>query len=86
MFFLVGKESQLGEGPAAALEANEEKLENWRILTNLWVAINPQSGLVSVAENAATPNWLASFASATAAQGIDEARTFAKQARNMGGR
>ena len=43
-------------------ETNEETFENWRILTNLWVAINPQTGAVSVSENADTPN-LGAFAS-----------------------
>ena len=82
LFFLIGRQEQTGIGPAPNADADEEDMANWQILTNLWLTINPQSGTTSVSENAATPYWYVN----TTLDGIDEAREFAKQSRNMRGR
>jgi len=101
LLFLVGRASQLNPEPepggsdnlnyAVDPDAPDEQKANWQLLTNLWVTISPQTGMVSVNENAATPTWNGRPLSdrqncLSQLLGIDEARKFAKQARSMGGR
>ena len=86
--------------PATVPDADEETMANWQIMTNLWLTMNPQNGTTSVSENAVTDDWYTNCENDSnyatdndyavrqqrVGDAIDEARTFAKQARNMGGR
>ena len=49
IYFLVGKWERLPMEPGGAA-LSEDGLANWEDSTNLWVALNSQSGLVTVAE------------------------------------
>jgi len=108
--FLIGQESQLDPEPESGVtgsdrlnyavmpEATDEQKANWQLLTNLWITILPQSGLITVNENAATPVWHAlpqanrenclsqvGFAGGYIGA-VNEAQQFAKQPSSMGGR
>jgi len=61
VFLLVGKRENVG---AAG---------NWKDFTNLWVALNPRTGLVTTAEVASDVS-------------LADSRAFAKEAQSMGGR
>jgi Tfp pilus assembly protein FimT len=54
IFLLVGKRERVGATPIANDPAT---WSNWQDLTNLWVVINPQTGLVTSGEMAAVPAW-----------------------------
>jgi hypothetical protein len=73
--FLVGKREKLGTLTSNAAE------QNWTDLENIWVSINPQTGLVTTAEVAA-----ASPTSTTLQQELQDARKYAQAAQTMGGR
>jgi prepilin-type N-terminal cleavage/methylation domain-containing protein len=49
IYLLVGKWERVPAQPGGDAEA-DDGLHNWEDATNLWVAINPQTGLVTVAE------------------------------------
>jgi type II secretory pathway pseudopilin PulG len=66
IFLLIGKSERVPPGSSPSEQ-------NWADLGNLWVAINPQSGLLTTTENAVGAN-------------VNEARAFARSAQNMGGR
>ncbi len=61
IFLLIGKRENIPDVP------------NWSDFTNLWIAINPQTGLITTAEVASDSS-------------IDDSRDFARQAQSMGGR
>jgi len=78
IYLLVGKRERV---PASLAQDGKA---NWQDLTNLWVAINPQTGLVTTTENSAVPS---SLPPPPAPQDpLYYARTFARQAQSMGGR
>ena len=108
IFLLVGWREQIGRGPTAAFprpgihpkpfdpdnppDVDEEELPNWQILSNLWVGLNSQSGLVTVAENAFPED---TYKKAQAGDlndaewrlaGLIEARQYARRAQSKGGR
>ena len=70
IFLLIGKREKV---PATVGS------ENYRDLTNLWVTLNPQTGLVTTTEVAAAD-------STNSVDDLHEAREFARQAQSMGGR
>ena len=47
--FLVGKWERIPPQPGL-FSQTDDKLANWQDATNLWLALNPQTGLVTVAE------------------------------------
>ena len=57
LFFLIGRADQLGVGPSVDRNANEELQTNWQIGGSLWLALNPQTGMANVAENAFCDAW-----------------------------
>ena len=57
IFLLIGWRENIGLTPQSHHpdeldDFDEENAPNWQILSNLWIGLNPQSGLVTVAENA----------------------------------
>ena len=54
IFLLVGKRERVGATPIATDPAT---WSNWQDLINVWVVINPQTGLVTTGEVAAVPAW-----------------------------
>lgn len=72
IYLLVGKSEKI------PIEAGRE---NWRDLTNLWITLNPQTGLVATAEVAPQDP-----TDGDTTDGPDDSRDFAREARNMGGR
>jgi hypothetical protein len=58
IFLLVGKRQRMPLQPVTAssatwpLNADQATWPNWADLTNIWLVINPQTGLVSTGENA----------------------------------
>jgi len=83
VFLLVGKSARsISPGP-------EDGLANWQDLTNFWVAVGPQTGLVTVAEPYAAPGHVnaAGVSRPENPGGLLESRTFARQAQiSKGGR
>jgi len=73
IFLMIGKREQIGVGPGNPATDPEEDLANWQIFTNLWIAISPQTGLITTAEVASDTD-------------IYDSRDFARQAQSMGGR
>ncbi|MGA2031101.1 MAG: prepilin-type N-terminal cleavage/methylation domain-containing protein [Thermoguttaceae bacterium] len=69
VYLLVGKREKVGQAGATS---------NLADLTNQWIAVNPQTGIVTTAEVAASAS--------SAAPTVTEARVFAGQGQNMGGR
>jgi len=77
VFLLIGKREKVSPGTYSA--ADPATWANWQDLTNFWVAINPQTGLV-------TTDVVARATAADAATGIPQARLFARDAQGMGGK
>ena len=89
ILLLVGKRERVIGQPITSATA-EEDWPNWTDQTNLWVTINPQTGLVSTAENF--------YVDPAAIKSIDwtnrtivwqhilAAQTFARESKSMGGR
>ncbi|MBN2216871.1 MAG: prepilin-type N-terminal cleavage/methylation domain-containing protein [Pirellulales bacterium] len=89
MYLLIGRESQVGVGTPTSEDVSDEKKPNWQLPDSLWIALLPQSGLVSVAESAVPTDWYEAQTKPKKPErevGIDEARSFAKQSQSMGGR
>jgi hypothetical protein len=59
IFLLVGKRERIPFDPAQYDANNPDTYSNWQDLSNLWVVINPQTGLVTTGEMAAVTasNW-----------------------------
>jgi type II secretory pathway pseudopilin PulG len=64
IFLLVGKQERVPSGAA------EDTLANWQDLKDLWVTLNPQSGLATIAEVAKGANLLESRQIAREGQGV----------------
>ncbi len=79
IFLLVGKRERIPANPAAYVASNPTTFANWQDLTNLWIVIIPQTGLVSTVDMAAT-------AITTPQTGVPQARQLARDAQSMGGR
>ncbi len=78
IFLLLGKRERM-HPPAMYVAADPATWANWQDLGNLWVVINPQTGLVTTGEVAATPI-------TTPATGVPAARGLAVDAQSMGGK
>lgn len=54
IYLLIGWRDQVDvygfEDPVNTNDVDEEELSNWQNLSNLWLALNPQTGLITVAE------------------------------------
>jgi prepilin-type N-terminal cleavage/methylation domain-containing protein len=82
IFLLVGKRGRMSNDTATYVQnnANETAFTNYQDLGNLWIVINPQTGLV-------TSEPVAVNSSATSeANAIIAARSLAKQTQGMGGK
>ena len=79
IMFLVGKSERMDNGFTQD-NADEPTMTNYQDLNNLWVVINPQTGLVSTAEIAS------STGAVNAAAAIIAARLFARDLQGMGGK
>jgi type II secretory pathway pseudopilin PulG len=77
-FLLLGKREKIPP-PATYVAANLTTWANWQDPTNIWVVINPQTGLVTTGEVATT-------AVTAPATGVPLARALARDAQSMGGR
>lgn len=89
MYLLIGRESQVAIGTPTSEDVPDDEKPNWQLPDSLWIALLPQSGLVSVAESAVPTNWYEAQTKPKKPDlevGIDEARSFAKQSQSMGGR
>ena len=84
IFLLIGKRERVPDVLGGAALVDEETglpMYNWQDLKNLWVTVNPQTGLVTSTENA--------FVDPTETNpliGIPIARAYAREGRSMGGR
>ena len=79
IFLLVGKRERVGNpGVATPASDNEPDWANFQDLNNMWVVINPQTGVV-------TTDYLGSTTGSTPTS-VNEARQLAREARGMGGR
>jgi Tfp pilus assembly protein FimT len=77
IFLLVGKRERVGNTAQTSFNAANAPLwANWQDPTNLWVVINPQTGLVTSGEVAAP----------TPTSAISDARALARDAQSMGGK
>ena len=71
---LVGKRERVGNtAPIPATTANQPQWANWQDMSNLWIVINPQTGLVTTEPVAAQTS-------------ISDSRSLAKQTQGMGGK
>jgi prepilin-type N-terminal cleavage/methylation domain-containing protein len=107
IFLLIGWREQIGEGRGNStipiipglyektigdIDAiAEEEMPNWYILSNLWVSLTPQSGLVTVAENAFPEKTrdlvtVGDWNKATKQAALIESRQYARRAQSKGGR
>jgi hypothetical protein len=75
IYLLVGKQERVPAGSA------EDGLANWQDVKNLWVTLNPQSGMATAAEVAAVDP-----AIPEPEQGVPLSREIARQGQTMGGR
>ena len=83
IFLLVGKNERMGNGyePSPSSD-NEPDWPNYQDLNNLWVVINPQTGLVTTAEIGSSSG----IGADTPAKAIIAARQFARDLQGMGGK
>ena len=79
IYLLVGKRERVGNG-FVQNNANEQTLTNYQDLNNLWVVINPHTGLIT------TDNVASSAGQTTEAAAIAASRTLADKAQGIGGR
>jgi prepilin-type N-terminal cleavage/methylation domain-containing protein len=75
IYLLVGKQERVPAGAA------EDGLANWQDVKNLWITLNPQTGMATAAEVAAVDP-----AVPEPEQGVPLAREIARQGQSMGGR
>ncbi|OHB71704.1 MAG: hypothetical protein A2V70_08025 [Planctomycetes bacterium RBG_13_63_9] len=87
IFLLVGRRERVTGLPLSANPSDEEK-PNWADPANLWVSINPQTGLVTTTENNPVSPMLVDYTDPTTwlDPHIRAARTFAREGQSMGGR
>ena len=78
IYLLIGKRERVNN-PFTSGNTNETTFTNYQDLNNLWVTINPQTGLVN-SEPVATTS------AATADPAIAAARSLAAQSQGMGGK
>jgi prepilin-type N-terminal cleavage/methylation domain-containing protein len=90
LYFLIGKRSKLPHVTYSKNDPVETQAEkhNFRDLENIWVSINPQTGLVTTAENSSVnDNGLsATTEAALLTEALPISRAFATSAQSMGGR
>jgi type II secretory pathway pseudopilin PulG len=81
IFLLVGKRERVSNTfVAAPAPANQSSWPNYQDLDNIWVTVNPQTGLV------VTDQVAASTTAMDPASAINAARTLARDAQGMGGK
>ncbi len=81
IFLLVGKRERVSNTfVAAPAAANQSSWPNYQDLDNIWVTVNPQTGLVVTDQVAASPT------ATDVASAINAARTLARDAQGMGGK
>ena len=74
IFLLVGKRERVGNAAVPSQTADNRPLwANWQDLENVWVMINPQTGLITTGEVASAAT-------------ISDSRTLARDAQSLGGR
>jgi len=90
---LVGKRERVRDyqwnNPYTATLPSPEQQPNWTDLANIWVTINPQTGLVATTENARADLTSSGFAwnnYETWYQEVWKARLYAREGQSMGGR
>jgi prepilin-type N-terminal cleavage/methylation domain-containing protein len=79
IFLLVGKRERTLNTTYAATN-DEQTMTNYQDLNNLWVVLNPQTGLIN------TEPVASSSAAGTALAAIDASRALARQGQGMGGK
>jgi type II secretory pathway pseudopilin PulG len=79
IFLLVGKRERMLNGYTAG-NTNEQMMTNYQDLNNVWVVINPQTGLIN------TEPLSALVGTETQAQAILKARELAREGQGMGGK
>ncbi len=73
------------EDPSADID--EEEISNWQTLSNLWIAISPQTGLITTAELANIDIEIDKITGEESlGQAIMETRKYARRAQSKGGR
>jgi hypothetical protein len=91
VYFLLGQREKLPHVTYTQTDPPETQAEkhNFRDLENLWVSINPQTGLITTSEMAQLPNessLTGANENALLIQAIPQSRQYATSAQNMGGR
>jgi hypothetical protein len=76
IFLLVGKRERIPFDPTQYDVNNPDTFANWQDLSNLWVVINPQTGLVTTGEMAAVAS----------GGTYNDARVLARDMQGMGGK
>jgi prepilin-type N-terminal cleavage/methylation domain-containing protein len=77
IFLLIGKRERIPP-PASPVASNPDTFANWQDLNNLWVVVNPQTGLVTTGEVKPVVPWSTTFNSGC--------RDLARDAQSMGGK
>jgi type II secretory pathway pseudopilin PulG len=88
IFLLIGSSSRARNYATDPLPAspNQKELPNWTDMSNLWITINHQTGLIATSENSSytgAPDWTAPGAWLPF---VNQSRNIARQAQSMGGR
>ena len=93
IFLLVGKRERVGAGlllGSAVVATDQAAWPNWATLGNVWLVINPQTGLVSSGDNGAIDMSNPAWTNPANWQGvpgpINTARTLARDSQGLGGR
>jgi prepilin-type N-terminal cleavage/methylation domain-containing protein len=93
IFILVGKRERVGNAAQTSQTSGNRPLwANWQDLDNVWVVINPQTGLVTtndvtiVSTNPSSQDYVASTDPSFAAKGLSVSRRLARDAQSMGGK
>jgi type II secretory pathway pseudopilin PulG len=85
IFLLVGKRERVGA--SAPIATDQATWPNWADLGNVWLVINPQTGLVSSGENAAVDMSTGSWTNSSNWPGlINTARVLARDSQGLGGK
>ncbi len=83
---LVGKREQVSQPLGDPAGGDDEALANWQILSNLWVTLNPQTGLVISSQNAGYTSGTDLTDPVNLAVALREARQYAREGQSLGGR
>ncbi len=91
IYLLVGKRERVGN-PVTPNNPNESTLTNWQDLNNIWIVINPQTGVVTsdviapMITDTSDPNYVDPADSDYESKAIRNSRRLARESQGIGGR